>query len=397
MFSKSLRIMVFSLIMTLFISSVALSAPLTSNPDTMPMAYSTGAFGANTAPEGKSPTTGLDWSGEYRPFLVQIDNTSGARPHLNLSEADIVYESINWGPAHTRYTAVYNDNHPSLVGSVRSARWHHCELREEWDCPIVFWGGQQTTGTSIYDFFKVNNVANKFLIDGTRNPGRVPYDRALSRISKRVSPHNAVVDLAYLAENVWPTNDDGTDYVPRNHAFKFSTTPTRGQDSAQEIYICYDAKEYFPHYTFNSASREYERWYNGVEQYDGESGKRIVAHNVIVQYCKLEYFSGSAQRPMITTTKGGLIDAFIDGQHIRGTWVRNTLSDRTIFLDMNGNELTLLPGKTFIQIVPESFEFSYFNADGTERVTNMGTEIEIEQFDDAGNMSEMDQMEDGNL
>ena len=98
---------------------------MTYNQLTVPAAYTTGAYGVNEVPEGKSPTTGLDWEGEYRPVLVQISNSDGARPHWNMSEADIVYESLLWGPGHTRYSCLFNDNHPEFVGAVRSARLHH--------------------------------------------------------------------------------------------------------------------------------------------------------------------------------------------------------------------------------------------------------------------------------
>jgi len=391
--AKPLARVAFCLLIALCVLSSAGAAPLTSNPATMPMAFSTSAHGSNAVPAGKSPTTGLEWSGEYRPIMVQISNQREARPHWNLSEADVVYESILWAPGHTRYTAVYNDNHPSFVGSVRSLRWHHCELREEWDCPIVFWGGQITAGTSIYDFFTANKVSGAFRFDGTRNPEQIPYGPALDRETTRVSPHNAVANLQYLVENVWPTKADGSPYMPKSHAFSFSVTPTRGQDTAKEIYICYDEKDYFPSYTFNSASRQYERWYNGEEQYDGKSSKRIVASNVIVQFCKLEYYAGSAQRPLITTTHGGIMDAFIDGQHIRGSWVRNSLPDRTIFLDAGGKEIIFLPGKTFIQIVPESFEYTYVTENGAKRTASMGGGIQREAFEDEGDIAELNMMD----
>jgi len=329
------------------------------------MARYTGAYSVNVTPAGKSPTTGLDFAGEYRPILVQISNAREARPHGNLSEADIVYESI-YAFNYTRYTAVFSDNHPSLVGSVHSARLHHCELREEWDCPMVFWGGQETPGVNVYEFFRANGVAGSFCVDGTRNPDKIPYDALFARDTARVSPHNVTVNLRKLAENVWPAKPDGASYAPKSHAFRFSDTPTRGQDTAQAIYIPYDAGDYFPSYTFNPATRQYERWYNGEEQYDGITGKRIEASNVIVQVCRLERFPDPPECLAIATTKGGMMDAFIDGQRIRGAWVRDNLSDRTIFLDGKGNELTLLPGKTFIQIVPEGFGYTYMSAEGME-------------------------------
>ncbi len=164
--TKTLRMLAACLLLTLVVSSVAVAAPMTSNQTTMPHSYQTGVASIIEVPEGKSPVTGLDFDGLYRPMVVQISNSAEARPHWNLSEADIVYESIYWGPAHTRYTAIYNDNHPDYVGSIRSARVNHCEIRQEWDAPFVYFGGQEDPGTSILDYFKQQGVERKFLING---------------------------------------------------------------------------------------------------------------------------------------------------------------------------------------------------------------------------------------
>ena len=361
------------MLVALVLVEVSSAAPLTSRPQAMPKAYSTGAHGANEVPPGKSPLTGMDFQGEYRPVVVQISNSDAARPHFNMAEADIVYEAVYWGPAHTRYTLVYNDVHPELVGAVRSARVYHLELRDEWDAPFVFWGGQDTAGTSIYDYIRDNNIPRTFLFDGTKgNP-----QGTLSRINTRVAPHNAVANLALIVQNNWPVNEEtGQPHKPRQHAYKFSAMPSRGSDTAKEINIKYDEKgEYNPSYTFNEATRQYERWYNGAEQMDGESGRRITASNVIVQYADLRFHNSIASRPVINTVGMGVMEAFIDGQYIRGTWERKSLRDRTVFLDLGGNEITLLPGKTFIQIIPSYASYTYTTNANEVKSTDIGMPV----------------------
>ena len=68
---------------------------VTAAPEaTEPVATATPATALddNLVPEGKSPTTGLDYEGEYLPIMVSIGNNSAARPQWGLSKADIVYE-----------------------------------------------------------------------------------------------------------------------------------------------------------------------------------------------------------------------------------------------------------------------------------------------------------------
>lgn len=395
MLTKQLRIVTLCLLVALFVPMAASAAPMTSNQGTLPKAFSTGAYAANPLVDGISGTTGLPSTTGYRPILVQISNTSGARPHWNISEADIVYEMIYWGPAHTRYVAVYNDNKPELVGGVRSARVGHCSVRQEWDAPYVFWGGQSMDGTSVYDFFKTNNVSSQFLFDATGGAGtRSGIGGVFSRDSRRASPDDAIANIQVVDSQYWPTNEDGTDYQPRNHSFKFSSTsPSYGSDDAVEIYIPYDEKEYYPSYKYNATDRVYERFYNGAEQYDGQTEKRLVASNVIVQYADLTFFKNTKARPVVNLMGEGVMDAFIGGRHIRGSWQRRTLDNRTVFTDLNGEEITLLPGKTFIQIIPTSSSFTYIKADGTEMKMDFGAEVMPAIFDASESEEDINKME----
>ncbi len=312
-----------------------------------------------------SPTTGLPASGPYRPVLVCVSNSMEARPAWNLSEADIVYESIIWGPYNTRYLAVYNDRYPEFVGSVRSLRSYQGEIRQAWDCPIAYHGGQDEEGTSIYDYFQEHAVDAAFLIDqllkGDKPDGHQEMVKGLFTLREdRELPHNLVFNVAAFAKNHWPQAKTGEAYAPRMPGFAFSDTPSSSNVSAKTVDIRYDGTEsgftqYNPKYTYNEQSRVYERWYDGAEQTDAASdaatGARIVASNVIVQACETSYLQNSYARPWVETVGEGKMDAFIDGKHIAGTWRRASADAQTEYLDANGEPLVLLPGKTFIQIV----------------------------------------------
>lgn len=382
MFTKKVRLISFCLFLSMILSGVAGIA----SAETTQLA----PIASSNAQAGISQTTGLPTTRTYQPVLVMIENSAQARPHLNMSEADIVYEMIYWGPSHTRYMAVYNDAIPSVVGSIRSARIAYCELRQEWDAPLVFYGGQDMEGTSIYDFFSQYNVTQAFRFDGV---AKNRYD-VFSRTTERQNPHNALADLTKVIEN-WPTNEDGSAYQPRDHAYIFSDTPTQGADSAREVHVIYDQSEYYPAYTYNETDRVYERWYNGQEQYDGQTGKRIVASNVIVQFCDISFYNGSRQRPVVTTIGSGVMDAFIDGKHIRGSWVRDGMNERTRFVDQNGDEITLLTGKTFIQIIPKSSSFSYIRNDGSEIKLDFGAPVAAPEFDLTEPDDDINKMDEG--
>ena len=308
-----------------------------------------------------SPTTGLSSDEPYRPVLVQISNTKEARPQIGLSSADIVYEAVFWGPAHTRYLALFNDVHPETVGAIRSSRVFFHELREMWDCPFVFWGRQYIVES--------RNRANPpeellvpeaFLFDGTKT--QLPD--ILGRITDREPPHNAIVQLKSLVENHWPTDADGQPYEPRLPEMQFGEDFSKGGETALSMDITYEAKDYAARYVFDEASGHYVRWYNGTPQTDA-GGAQITANNVLVQYVWTSYHNNSYSLPIVKTTGSGPLDVFIGGTHIRGTWVRDEMDDFARYLDGNGNAITFMPGKTFVQMVPMEMPISYTDAEGS--------------------------------
>ena len=345
------------LLIIISVTSLALAWPLSPRLGSPEQSR---RFNDNPVAYGKSPTTGLDFSGEYKPVLVQISNGPQDRPQWNLSEADIVYESIYWGPSHTRYTAVYNDVHPEMVGPVRSARIQHVMLREEWDAPFIFWGGQKDPGTDIYNLMDQYKLNRAFRWDGTGGHFLDYLTRSKGEYA-RPNPHNAIANIAGLVTNAWPT-----DHVAKSHAFRFSDTIGAGYDTAVEIDVPYLADKYNPSYKYNAATGMYDRYYNGALQVDGHTKKQIVAANVIVQRQKLMFYNGTSSRPVYEVVGEGEADIFVDGQHIRGKWIRSSMDERTVFVNQMGVEVTLKPGKTFIQIIPNTLNYTYTTAEGSK-------------------------------
>lgn len=298
-----------------------------------------------------SPTTGLETDTPYRPVLVSISFVKEARPSWNLSEADIVYESIFWGPVHTRLLALYNDNYPDKVGRVRGIRQYNAELQQAWDAAILHFGGQDSPGTSIYDFFAQHLEEKGLSIDGVRQStlthGIFLRDQAY------ISPHNAYVDVNAAVGSRWPTDPEtGEAYESRPPAMVFSDTPTLGSEEAHTIDLLYDEDVYHVTYQYKEGSGQYVRWQSGKPQLDGITGKRIACANVIVQ-CHDQYFAEhEPSRPVIHTTGAGPMTAYIEGTRVEGIWIRPRMEDPIQYYDLDGNVIEFARGKTFVQMVP---------------------------------------------
>lgn len=303
------------------------------------------AFAEEIAPAQEqrlSVTTGLPTDKEYTPYLVQIDNAGGARPQLGLSKADVIYEAEIQNGGATRYSLLFNDSMPEEVMPVRSARIMHADFAADWNATLVHWGGQQLSGTNVYDYLKKNGIAH---VDG------IGADRTFFyRTDKRYAPHNVVLKLrdfaqseeyAYTAEGKAPLTFSAENYS------------SSGEDISQ-IQITY-AKGYAPGYKYLPEEGEYQRYYNRDLQLD-ESGEEIRVSNVIVMYADYEYYNWESDRPVVELTGKKACKYFIDGKYFEGYWTRQTISDATYFRDLDGKEVVFKPGSTAIHVIREDKE-----------------------------------------
>ena len=329
----------------------------------------------NATEPGYSPTTGLELStldipdgfaglavtGRYTPFMVQIDNTEGGvgnRAPWNGSYADVVYETPLYRTGTTRLSMIFSDLIPDYVGPVRSARVNHVWIREEWKAAICFWGGQKYKNTSITTAFRnlgynLGDPAS-MAFDGTTG-GKV-WNAYCGHTEKLVRPHDAYFMTAALATQVVPA-----DYTAPNHAYRFDAALPETGDPAESIQVNWGAKEYNSLLEYDEEENVYYRYM--VEDpkqpvlYDEISpvlqmsdkiihGNPITFSNVIVQFMDIHYYSNDAPLPTVTGT--GNAEYFMGGKHIPGVWSRETLQDRTVFYDLNGNEIEMQPGHTLI-------------------------------------------------
>jgi len=347
--------------------------------------------GLNEVEDGISPTTGLTladlegpdgfaglaMTGVYLPILVQIDNSFGG---LNMalkevqqklgetgncvapwyaSYADVIYETPLYKRGTTRMSMLYSDLIPEYVGPVRSARVNHVWIREEWDCAFAHHGGQKYRQTSIDTQFRELGADKKGVVfDGTT--GAKVWNNYIKASEILTSPHNRYYEAAGLVTQVVPE-----DFKPANHTYKFADEAHEGGDSGEGIYITWGDKEYDTYLEWDDLDEVYYRYINKNPQnpvlytetlpliYKSDKpsdpanvGNPITFANVIVQFMNIEYPSIDAPLPTVTGT--GNCEVFQCGRHYSGVWNRDTLQERTVFYDENGEEFPMQRGHTLI-------------------------------------------------
>ena len=106
----------------------------------------------------------------------------------------------------------------------------------------------------------------------------------------------------------------------------------------------------------------------------------VTAQNLIVQFCHQRTLTAEEQRPaedknrrQIDLIGSGECAFFIGGRYLEGTWERPTLEDHTTYRLADGQLVTLLPGNTWIEILPKDAAWSMVNADTGETVYPNGS------------------------
>jgi len=290
--------------------------------------------------ENISRTTGLQTDTPYKPLVVVFDNDPSARPQGGMSKADVIYEAEYWNGGYSRYVAVFNDVIPETVIAVRSARIFHVDIYLEWGGAFIHHGGQPEPETNLNDY------ADKMITDARYN-GNGKGSGFFYRDSKRKAPYDSVARLREIYD------DMTMEITPRGPLTFSAENPTIRGEEANELTISY-RKNFIPSYQYNADEGLYYRYYNGKPQKDAYDDALYTGSNVIVMNANYSWFAGDDKRPVVDLTGSNVCEYFIGGRHFTGTWQRDSVTANTLYLDDEGNEVLLRPGRTFIHLIKDA-------------------------------------------
>ncbi|HUZ44407.1 MAG TPA: DUF3048 domain-containing protein [Acidimicrobiales bacterium] len=273
-----------------------------------------------------------------RPALaIKVDNYPTARPQSGLEKADVVFEEPVEGGV-TRYVAVFQCQDASLVGPIRSARYPDVGILDLLNHPIfVHVGGIDPIQQMV------------------RNADDDDYDlyyegSIIQHPSGRVAPFDTYVSTAAA----WGANRSDTS-VP-SPLFSYSPAAPKGTPVASV------------HIPFSGTSNETWAWsptakawmlsYSGVASITN-SGVPVSAANVVIEHVVtttgpwLENDVGGYEVE-VTSAGSGQLQVLRNGEMVTGTWQRSGLRSPLQLLSSAGTPLTLQPGNTWVELVPDS-------------------------------------------
>ncbi len=306
---------------------------------------------ANALPEGqmRSFLSGLpvdEKIGNRRPVAIMLNNLKAAQPMCGVSRADVVYEYVVEGGI-TRLMGLF-ENYDDLekIGSVRSCREYFVYTALEFDA-IYMHFGQASYAVELLDKDYVDNI------NGLGPAG----DVAFYRTTDRQAPHNVYTSKKGIDAGIDMLGYRRDHYEGYKGKFKFcdldkEVTNDKGY-SAKHIEPKYKINK--PWFDYNEKTGKYDRFQYDGPQIDEMTGEQLSYDNVILQY---NFWVQLDDKDYLAFDchKGGAIQYCTKGKCLPGTWKREINEDNydmsaIRYYDMDGNEIEINNGKTFICVV----------------------------------------------
>lgn len=284
------------------------------------------------------------YSGDDRNIAVMIDNEEPAWPHSGLMDAYMVYEIIIEG-GESRMMALFKNKDTSKIGPIRSARHYFVQYAMEHGAIFAHFGWSPMAEKAI----KSNGVNN---INGI-------YDDYFWRVG--AGYHNAYSSISKIKD--FSKNKNYLLVGSSTPKYKYSTKDIQlNGDRISGIKIKY-SNLHNTSYEYDKEQKIFYRYMRGKKDIDRETKEQYFAKNIIIMYME-NYLMPDKEnkgRQELNNIGEGTGYYLTNGKCINITWQKDDVKSKTIWKDLDGNEITLNDGVTYVQIVPKEnkVEFIY--------------------------------------
>lgn len=273
-------------------------------------------------------------------LLVKIGNEPNARPQSGLNEADVVFDTPAEGFI-MRYVAVFQCSDAAAIGPTRSVRWVDWNMvAREFVSPILAFAGgidPNVNGVTATPWISSAN-----LLAGGQAAGH--------RISSRSAPDNLYTSTTALF-GLYPSKD-----APPPAIFNFGAKLPSSARPAKAIQIDFSGGTDVI-WKWDPKSHTWLHTYLGAPDLDTMTGKQVATSNIVVEiahysvgpYIESAGGSGDIESQLIGRGSGYVLR---QGAVVPITWHRPFALSPMTFTDPAGQPVTLIPGRTWVEIVP---------------------------------------------
>lgn len=295
------------------------------------------------------------FNGNERPIAIMIDNHSDAWPQAGLNKAYMVYEIVVEG-GETRLMALFKGQDLDKIGPVRSARHYFIDYAMENDAIYVHFGQSPQAQSDIkkYSINDINGIAE----EGT----------TFWRVKDKRTPHNAVTSTEKLLQSA--KNKKFRTTSKEKSVLNYSAEEVNLENgiSANEITIPHSNLQTVK-YKYNEDSKTYVRYARGKEQTDWETKDAVETKNIIITFCDNYTLSDAENKGRQGLKNIGTFDGYYitNGKAIKIKCTKNARDEKTVYKDLQGNEIKVNDGNTFVNICPTNAKVQI---EGNEEAVN---------------------------
>ena len=302
------------------------------------------------------------YQGDDRPIAVMIDNHNQAWPQSGLNKAYMVYEAIVEG-GETRLMALFKGVDVDQIGPVRSARHYFIDYAMENDAIYVHFGQSPQAESDIKKFF-INDI-NGIAEDGT----------TFWRTNKKYAPHNALTSTEKILQSAKNKNYRTTS--DKESVLQYTTDEVKLENGESAISIT------IPHsnlqtvkYEYDEENGVYKRYARKKEQTDWETGETLTAKNIIVTLCDNYTLADTENKGRQGLKNIGTFDGYYltNGRAIKIKCIKSDREEQTVYQDLEGNEIKVNDGNTWVNICPTNAKIVIEAAEGEEPANGTATQ-----------------------
>lgn len=290
-----------------------------------------------------------------RPVAVMVNNAAANLPQYGISDADIIFEIPVEGDV-TRLMAMYGDyTKVPDVCSIRSCRYYYPMLSEGFDAAYLHWGKDETVAARVLNELGLDNLDGNYGTYGLfgRDQSRLDQGYDLEHTSVLYGPK---IPQAFV-ENGYRT-DLREDKKQPAFVFNTGSAPVDGEALSQ-FRLDFGADSgwgYISDFSYDSEKGIYFKTHNEDPHMDGNTGLQLSFKNVIVLQTPVGLLpndnSGRREIDITGTNKSGY---YISGGTVSPiTWSKADAADPIKLYSLDGKELSINTGKTYIAVCSEN-------------------------------------------
>ena len=288
----------------------------------------------------------INQDSDSRNIAVMINNIADVwGVQSGIQEAYLVYEIIVEG-GYTRLMAIYKDQDLDRIGCVRSSRPYFLDYVLENDALYIHFGASDQALSDI----KTLGVNNINFMNYSAGYWR---DKSLKLALEHTAFTNTKLINTGIAKYGYRTTTT-TEPLLNYSVPSIELGKREGAIKADTVFLDYSAVRNTS-YVYDEVNKVYLRSQGTAKgtykHTDGVTKKQYTVKNIITYQVK-DTRLDKKDRRALSNVGGGKGYYITEGYAVPITWEKNTRASRTIYRYLDGTEIKVNDGNTFIQIQP---------------------------------------------